>query len=359
METVTLTDPDFVGDAVTQPGVCHVMSELRQDIVTGLWVAFATDRAARPSDFPESRISLAYDETEKCPLCSGHEIMTPLEVFAIRPEGGKPNTPGWRVRVVPNKFPVFCTGEKFLSGESLFPRRSAEGSHEVIIHSPSHSESLGTMPVEDVELVLRVWRHRYSAVAVDERVRDVHIIVNHGQRAGSSLEHSHSQLFGMPVVPPLLQQELAGASWHHSHHGECVFCRIISSELEASRRVIAKNGSFVAIAPFASRFPFEVWIIPRDHQESYDMIKDSDLEEFAPVVRDVLGKYHEKFGDTPYNCYMHSAPTDGSKYPYYHWHAEMFPRFTTHGGFEIGTSMMINVTTPELAADYLTGRASP
>jgi len=332
------------------------MGELRQDIVTGLWVVVATERALRPTDFQKPCVVETPDESEKCPFCPGHEIMTPLEVLAIRPDDGEPNAPGWQVRVVPNKFPAFHMGEDTAPSEPLWPRRPADGSHEVIIHSPSHSESLGTMLPEEVELVLRVYRHRYRSNADDPHIRCVHIIVNHGREAGASLEHSHSQLFGMPVVPPLLQQELAGASWHHSRQGECVFCRMVTAELEISRRVIAKNRSFVAIAPFASRLPYEVWIVPRAHQESFDMITDPELEEFALMLREVLGAYRDKFGDPPYNYYIHSAPTDGTEYPYYHWHMELVPKLTTTGGFELGTSMMINVTTPEHAADYLTGR---
>jgi len=332
------------------------MAELRQDIVTGSWVDVATDRAMRPTDFSKPCEVTTPDEREDCPFCPGHEIMTPLEVLAIRPNDGEPNTPGWQVRVFPNKFPAFQTGEPEVESESLFPRRAADGSHEVIIHSPDHGLRLANMPADEVELVLRVYRHRYRANAEDPHVRCVHIIVNSGREAGASLEHSHSQLFGMPLVPPQLQQELAGASWFHSRQGDCVFCRMISSEMDMLRRVVAKNRSFIAITPFASKLPFEVWIVPRTHQESFDMIDDSQLEEFAQILREILGIYDARFGNPPFNYYIHSSPTDGSDYPYYHWHLELIPKLTTMGGFELGTSMWINITTPEHAADLLTGR---
>lgn len=328
------------------------MAELRQDIVTGQWVVVATERAMRPTDFSKA-CTVTEPEPERCPFCPGNELMTPLEVLAIRPPDTEPNTPGWQVRVVPNKYPAFEMGEKIESSTQMFPRRAADGSHEVIIHTPRHDCSLATMPVGEVELVLRVYRHRYRVNSEDADIRYVHIIVNHGRESGASLEHSHSQLFGVPLVPTLVQQELAGASWHHSSKGECVFCRIISEELSVARRVVAESDRFVAIAPFASRLPFEVWILPRAHQEAFDMITDDQLEEFAEVLRDVLGRYLSKFNDPPYNYYIHSAPTDGSKYPYYHWHLEVIPKLTTPGAFEMGTSMWINITTPEHAADFL------
>lgn len=333
------------------------MGELRQDVVTGLWVVVATERAMRPTNFSAPCVVALPDESDRCPFCPGHEIMTPLEVLAVRPGDGEPNAPGWQVRVVPNKFPAFQMGEDAPLSSDIFPTRPAEGSHEVIIHSPSHSKNLGNMPVEEVELVMRVYRHRYCANAEDPDIRYVHIIVNHGREAGASLEHSHSQLFGMPLVPPLVQQELAGASWFHSRHDECVFCRIIAEESAISRRVIARNRAFVAITPFASKLPFEVWILPREHSESFGRISETELEEFSSIISEVLGTYDRKFTNPPYNYYIHSAPTDGADYPYYHWHLEMVPKLTTPGGFELGTSMMINITTPEHAADLLTGRS--
>lgn len=329
------------------------MPELRQDIVTGQWVVVATERAMRPTDFYALPCKVTAPEPEKCPFCPGHELMTPLEVLAIRPEETEPNTQGWQVRVVPNKFPAFEVGEEPAPSSQAFPRRPAEGSHEVIIHAPEHDSSLATMPAEEVALILRVYRHRYRANREDPVVRYVHIIVNQGREAGASLEHSHSQLFGVPLVPPLVQQELAGASWHSTSKGECVFCRMITEELEAGRRVVSESRKFVAITPFASRLPFEVWILPRFHQEAFDMINDPQLEDFGVILRDVLGRYYQRFKNPPYNYYIHSAPVDGSDYGYYHWHLEIIPKLTTIGSFELGTGMMINITTPEHAAEFL------
>lgn len=329
------------------------MGELRQDIVTGKWVVIATERAKRPTDFAWTRPARLPSEVDDCPFCPGHERMTPLEVLAVRPDDGEPNAPGWQVRVFPNKFPAFETGSGVEPVDGTFPMRAADGEHEVIVHSPDHSASLATMPAEEVELVLRVYRHRYRVNCDDPHVRYVHIIVNHGRESGASLEHSHSQLFGVPLLPPLLRWELDGASLFKDSKGECIYCRIISDELELDRRVITRSHAFVAIAPFASRFPFEVWILPRVHQESFEMIDEEQLDEFAEMVRDILGIYYDKFNNPPYNYYIHSAPCDGREHPYYHWHLEFAPRLTTLGAFELGTGMMINITTPETATDFL------
>ncbi|MBU1671546.1 MAG: DUF4921 family protein [Actinobacteria bacterium] len=332
------------------------MPELRQDIVTGQWVVVAAERARRPTDFTRPPRPEAEDRAT-CPFCPGNELMTPLETLAVRPTGSEPNTPGWSVRVVPNKFPVFESGGPPVSGTALFPRRNAEGIHEVIIHSPDHDASLATLEPDQVELILRVYRQRYRAHRENPSIRYLHFIINHGRESGASREHSHSQLFGVPLVPPLVHQELAGASWHQTSRGECVFCRITSEEMDGVRRVVLRTKKYVVIAPFASRLPFELWVLPREHQESFDMVDDEQLEDLAHVMKDVLGRYREGFDDPPYNAYLHTSPCDGTEYPYYHWHFELIPKLTTPGGFEMGTSMWINVTTPEDASDFLSGRS--
>lgn len=309
----------------------------------------------RPTDFVKPRTATPPDEESDCPFCPGHEVMTPLEVVAVRPGELEPDSPGWRVRVVPNMFPAFESGEPAAGTAPLFQRRPADGSHEVIIHTPRHDLSLATMPAGDVERVMRVYRDRYRANAEKPDVRYVHIIVNHGRESGASLEHSHSQLFGVPLVPPLVRRELAGASRFYAGDSGCVFCRIVSEELARGERLVAQTGSFVVIAPFASRLPFEVWVIPRFHRESFGTTTNDELADLAEVLRDTLGRYRKRCGDPSYNCYIHSAPCDGSEYPYYHWHLEAVPRLTTPGAFELGTSMWINITTPEQAAAHLSG----
>lgn len=331
------------------------MAELRQDIVTGQWVVVATGRAVRPSAFERRGSAPPVVDSGDCPFCPGHETMTPPELLAVRPGGGKPDSPGWRVRVVPNMFPAFGSGRPAAATTTFFPRMAAEGTHEVIIHTPRHDLSLATMSAEEVGVVMSVYRRRYLANADDPHVRYVHIIVNHGRESGASLAHSHSQVFGAPLVPPLVRQELEGASRFDAANSGCVFCRMVSEELARGERLIAQNGSFLVVAPFASRLPFEAWVIPRSHRESFGLSSDEELRDLAKILKDMLCRYRDRLGDPSYNCYIHSAPCDGSGYPYYHWHLEAVPRLTIPGSFELGTSMWINITTPEQAAAYLTG----
>ena len=333
------------------------MAELRQDIVTGNWVVVASERALRPTSFKKACTVEPAGEPKDCPFCPGHELMTPLEVLSIREPGSAPDTPGWQVRVFPNKYPAFETGDAVGPSEPMFQRRPGDGTHEVIIDTPDHWKSIATMSEEEVALLLRVYRHRYMVSAEDPHVRYVHIIVNHGREAGASLEHSHSQLFGVPIVPPLPQQEQAGASWYSSRHEGCVFCDTLERELAVGERIIFEDNNFVAIAPWASRLPFEAWLIPRLHQESFGMITDEGIDAFSVALHRLLGYYIERFGDIPYNFYIHSSPTDGSSHQYYHWHLEIVPKLILTGAFELGTATMINVTTPEHAASLLVGKA--
>lgn len=335
-----------------------VMPELRRDVVTGKWVVVATDRARRPTDMvPAKPVERA--EPEDCPFCRGNEAMTPKEVYAVRPEDSVPDGPGWRVRVVPNKFPAFETGEPVNDSSPLFERLPSEGVHEVIIHSPHHAVTLGDMPVGDINALVEVYRDRLLANSRDPLVKYVHIILNHGVEAGASLEHPHTQLFGLPLVPPLIMQELEGTWMYREKEGGCVFCDVVDRELALKERVVAVTDEFVVISPYAARFPFEQWILPRSHQPSFGDIDSRNIEEFAVVLRDLMKNLDDRLGNPPINYYLHTAPCDGGEHGYYHWHLECMPRVSTPGAFEWGTGMMINIVTPEQAAEFLTGGRTP
>ena len=237
------------------------MPELRKDPIIGRWVIISTERGKRPHDF------VVEPEVTKggfCPFDEGNEHTTPPEVLAVRDPGTEPNTPGWQLRVVNNKFPALATeGELDRAGEGMFDKMNGVGSHEVIIESPDHHLTLATIPVEGFFRVLKAYRDRIMALSEDPRFRYVLIFKNQGRAAGASLEHSHCQLIALPIVPELVQEELSGGKFYYNYKERCVFCDMIRQELQQQTRVVLQNQEFLAICPFAPRSPFEIWILPQ------------------------------------------------------------------------------------------------
>jgi len=325
--------------------------ELRQDPVTGKWVVIATERARRPESFSLQRGEAEVAPQASCPFCEGRESMTPPETYAIRPGGGPPDSPGWEVRVVPNKFPAFegPMGEEKRLG--LYRTRPGAGVHEVIIHSPDHRRDLEELPIEQVEKVLDTYRRRLRELCKLSFVRYLLVIVNHGRDAGASLEHPHSQIFGSPLVPPRIEEELAGTASFLGSVGACVFCRIMEEEQRAQERLIAENEHFVTFAPYASRTPFETWIIPRRHGRAFEIIQESEIPALASMLKEVLSGLSRGLGDPPLNYYLHTLPCRDDRE--YHWHLEILPKLTIRAGFELGSGMLINVARPEECAAFL------
>lgn len=325
------------------------MPELRKDPIIGRWVIISTERGKRPSDF--------VDEAEVtrggfCPLCSGNEDKTPPEVYALRHEGSMPNTPGWTVRVVKNKFPALLAKERPEVGRTgIYEWMSGVGDHEVVIETPRHTASLSDLEVEEVQDVLWAYRERIRSLKRDSRFHYVMVFKNYGAAAGASLEHSHSQLIALPIVPKRVSEEMDGARNYYDHHVTCIFCDIIRQELTAGVRIIEQRGGVVALAPFASRFPFETWIIPEAHSPSFEEMEG--YEELAQVLQGVLRRMTCVLHDPPYNFVIHTSHFRESQNDYYHWHLEIMPKLTKVAGFEWGTGFYINPTPPEDAAHYL------
>ncbi|MBM4348744.1 MAG: galactose-1-phosphate uridylyltransferase [Deltaproteobacteria bacterium] len=327
------------------------MPELRKDPIHGRWVIIATERSRRPSDFaPEERISTG----GFCPLCEGNEDRTPPEVLAFRDNGAPPNSPGWSLRVVPNKFPALrIEGELDREGEGIYDKMNGIGAHEVVVETPQHSETLSTLPLKGVEKVLWAYRDRIVDLRRDERLRHVLVFKNYGSAAGASLEHSHSQIIALPIVPTRVREEIEGAKNYFLYKDRCVFCDIVRQELRQRKRVIAENSGFVSIAPFASRFPFETWILPKIHQPSYEQMESSFYGQAAEILSGTLRKLKQVLDDPPYNYIIHTSSYPEQDRDYYHWHIEIMPKLTKVAGFEWGTGFYINPTPPEEAAEYL------
>jgi UDPglucose--hexose-1-phosphate uridylyltransferase len=328
------------------------MSELRKDPVTSRWVVISTERRKRPTDFRIEPVAHASD-AGACAFCEGHEHMTPRELLAHR-NGSAPNGPGWNLRVVPNQFPVLrVEGTLDRRGEGLFDKMNGIGAHEVIIESPKHDDSLATMDDGAVEQVLWAFRERVLDLKQDRRFRYIIIFKNHGAAAGASLDHSHSQLIALPIVPREVRDEVDGAKAHHAAKERCVFCDIVRQEMDEGRRVIAENADMVALAPYAPRFPFETWILPKRHQA---MFEDAARHEYASLARllgDILRRMNRALLMPPYNLLIHSAPLAEPAGEYFHWHVEIIPTLTKVAGFEWATGFYLNPTSPEEATQVL------
>jgi len=327
------------------------MPELRKDPIHGRWVIISTERSRRPSDFvPEERRPIG----GFCPLCEGNEDRTPPEIVAFRDNGTPPNTPGWTLRVVPNKFPALrIEGELDREGEGIYDKMNGIGAHEVVIETPRHEETLITLPLKDVKNVLLAYRERIIDLRRDRRLRYVLVFKNHGVAAGASLEHSHSQIIALPIVPKRVSEEIEGAKTYFNYKDRCVFCDIIRQELQQKRRIITENKSFLSIAPFASRFPFETWILPKTHHPSFEQTESSQYEQAAQILSDTLQRMDRVLADPPYNYVIHTSSFPEVDAEHYHWHFEIMPKLTKVAGFEWGTGFYINPTPPEEAAEYM------
>jgi UDPglucose--hexose-1-phosphate uridylyltransferase len=328
------------------------MPELRKDPVIGRWVIIATERAKRPSAY------IGGHEIPKggfCPFCRGQEVHTPPEVLSYRESGTDRNTPGWWVRVVPNKFPALqIEGPLQRRGEGMYDCMNGIGAHEVVVETPEHNLSLADLSPRQIQEILWAFRDRVVELKKDSRFRYILIFKNHGREAGASLDHPHSQIIAMPIVPKRVQEELEGARKYWEYKERCVFCDIISQEEKDQKRIVIENASFMAMAPYASRFPFETWIMPKEHALYFHEIQKNQLVELAEILQGLLNRLKMVLDDPPYNFMIHTAPFERAGIPFYHWHIEVIPKLTKVAGFEWGTGFYINPTPPEDAALFLT-----
>ncbi|HEY6292796.1 MAG TPA: galactose-1-phosphate uridylyltransferase [Terriglobia bacterium] len=334
------------------------MPELRKDPVVGRWVIIATDRAKRPTDFMRERVVIR--GSSLCPFCYGNESKTPPEILAHRSDGSGRDAPGWSLRVVPNKFPALgIEGTLKRHGEGLYDMMNGIGAHEVIVETPEHMTTLAALPVKQVESVLWAYRDRMLDLKQDRRLKYILVFKNHGEAAGATLEHTHSQLIALPVIPKRVLEELEGARDYYGHKERCVFCDILGQEAVSGVRLVAENDTFVALSPFAPRFPFELWLVPKIHQSAFEESSRYEFEQLAVLLKDMLGRLDAVLDRPAYNYVIHTSPVPETQNDYYHWHLEIMPKLTKQAGFEWGTGFYINPTAPEEAARFLRDSAPP
>jgi UDPglucose--hexose-1-phosphate uridylyltransferase len=278
------------------------MPELRRDPVSGRWVIISVERGKRPTDF----VSLTHKRKTSgfCPFCRGNEHTTPDEILVFRENKNDPSSQ-WTLRVVPNKFPALqIHGTINKSGEGLFDKMNGIGAHEVIIETPDHSLSLSTMPQKSAEDVLWAYHIRMNDLKNDSRFKYILVFKNEGEVAGSSLEHTHSQLIALPIIPKAVKEERESARRYYDYKERCLFCDIISQELSDMKRVVYENHSYLAIAPFAPRAPFETWILPKQHESSFGPI-NKQFGDLADILQRVLKQIDRILEVPPYNFIIH------------------------------------------------------
>ncbi len=326
------------------------MNELRKDPIVGRWVIISTERGRRPQEFPPEPPPR---REGFCPLCPGSERMTPPEILTYR-NGSDPGTADWTLRVVPNKFPALrIEGDLGKAGDGVYDRMNGIGAHEVVVETERHDVDLFELPDRRFEDVLRAYRERLLDLKKDRRFKSVIIFKNHGPAAGASLTHSHSQLIALPVVPKRVIEELGGCKEYFRFRDRCLLCDILVQEMEQKSRIVEESGEFLSFSPYAPRFPFETWIVPKRHQCAYEMIEDDQIRGLAPVFRRTLRKINLALENPPFNFIVHSAPFQERAGEFFHWHIEIMPKLTKVAGFEWGSGFYINPTPPEEAAKFL------
>ncbi|MEW6291082.1 MAG: galactose-1-phosphate uridylyltransferase [Thermodesulfobacteriota bacterium] len=327
------------------------MPELRKDPILGRWIIIAKERGKRPTDFI---VEHSVSKGGFCPLCPGNEKTTPPEVLSYGDINHQPNTPGWTLRVVPNKYPaLIIEGDLDKEGEGIYDKMNGIGAHEVIIESPNHDEAFSDLPQNRMLDVFLAFRDRIIDLGRDPRFKYVMVFKNFGKAAGASLEHSHSQLIALPIVPGRIVSEMTGSLSYYKYKERCVYCDMIHQEIKTEDRVVCQNDYFLAIAPYAPRSPFEMWILPKRHASSYISQDHSSFQALAAIFSESMRRLNACIPNVPYNFVLHASPLRSEPLEYFHWHFEIMPKLTQIAGFEWGSGFYINPTPPEDAAKFL------
>ncbi len=329
------------------------MSEVRRDIVTDTWVIIDTENDSVPKP---AKTNIAGPDT--CPFCAGHEDQTPREIYAVRGAGQA----DWLVRVIANINPVLrVEGNLVKSGVGVYDMVSGIGANEVIVETPDHVEHFFELSDRQVGLVLETYRQRIDDLHKDNRLRYILIFKNHGPDAGAkTISHTHSELIALPATPIRVKQKLNGALEYYGYKERCLFCDILLQEIEMADRLVFQSDKFVVIAPYASRYPFQVVILPKRHQFSFTLIHADEIDDLSAVLKKIIGAIHRAIGGPSYNLILNDSPNLLPRANYwksvaldYHWHFEITPRIYRRTGFELGTGFHINAMAPEKAAAIL------
>ncbi len=335
------------------------MPEFRKDIIRDEWVIIAKGRAERPEIFRKDKDVAEKSSDSVCPFDAGNEAMTPPEILRVDIGGNRIATTeaDWQIRVVPNKFPALKPVE--LPKSSLYgPYHIMDGYglHEVIIHEKDHVIHLSDLDGLKIRLIIDVYAERLREIKKNEKMRSAVIMLNQGKKAGASLEHTHSQLFALPFHSPVLEKELRGTKKYYMDNGRCAMCEILDFESREGKRILFENAHFMMLEPFASRNPFETWIVPKKHASNFESILKDEISPFAQCLKMLADFFHEALNEIPFNYYIHTGPLQKEAKDHYHWHFEFIPKLSIRAGFEIAAGIDICTTTPEDTAQFMRGK---
>lgn len=335
------------------------MSELRKDPVSKRWVIFSPERAYRPSDYkPKDEMKNEENKEKKfCPFCSGNEEKSGEELLVYpKIAGRKPNSPNWWIRVLENKYPALRPGEGLeKKGVGIYDRMRGLGRHEIIVECEEHKKCISELDLQQIEKIIWAYRDRYVEIAQNRDMKHILIFKNYGKEAGASLEHSHSQLIATPVVPKRVETEIKGCKDYFKFRDRCVYCDIVSQEMLDRERIIEENDDFMSFNFFASKLPYETWIMPKEHNAYFGTITKRQITSFAKILKNVLLRIKATLGDVSYNMVLHTSPINihENTEDIFHWHLEIMPKLTKIAGFEWGTGFYVNPVLPEEAAKEL------
>lgn len=327
------------------------MSELRQDPTSGRWSIIAPARGNRPHDRFHDAAHQSEAAPSECPFCPGRETELPEIIDEIRQDAA----PGWHVRAVPNLYPAVDAGEG--DGAAGFAGARAEagyGRHEVIIDSPRHGADLSDLDGQQIEAVVSMYHRRYRALAALPRIETVVLCRNHGHRAGASLDHPHTQIIALAMVPQRIRTACAWQQALHRETGRCATCRELAAELRDGRRLVEETEHFAAFVPFAAATPFETWLVPKRHHASFGEAVPEERADLARLLGRGIRRLKRVAGTkVAHNLVLDSRSTQPNVAPHLHWKLRLIPAIVVPGGFELGTSLPINPSLPEADAEAL------
>lgn len=332
-------------------------AELRSDFLSMDWVIIATGRGRRPGTFKTEKREKVIPPEKNCPFCRLGKKEKPILIFAsgkkIYPVREQKFPPNWTTVVIENKYPALIPSTTLNERtDGFYKRMDGVGHHEVVV-TRDHRKSLALFSVEQIKEVVDVYQERYLDLTNEPFVKYISIFHNHGQEAGASIFHPHSQIMATPVIDPDLNRALLNSKKYFKENQKCIYCAMNEWERRKRERIVFENSDFLVLCPYVSKSAFEMIITSKKHLPYFERISDEEKWNFSEALREALSRLYKALNDPPYNFYLHNAPRDGKNYDFYHWHWTILPKTAVWAGFELGTGIEISTIEPEKAAEYL------